>query len=89
MSAIPTKSSVKSRVLGIINKAEDPMSREELAAALYPNINRKAHLVAITLQGQVYDAISELEAEHRLIMNGESPPRLVATSRGKESYKDS
>ena len=89
MSSPPTVTRVRNNVLGVINRAKNPMSREEIAATLYPNLNKKEHLAAVALQAQVYAAISELEAEHRLILNDEDPPRYIASSRGKESYKNS
>jgi hypothetical protein len=84
---------IRTRVLNALSQkaAASGLTATEIAFKLYPSTNkpeRTSFAESVNQHAGVYNAIRELEMEHRLIPNTESPPRYTITSRGKESHKD-
>ena len=67
------------------------LTATEIARKIYPstdNAARTAFDKSVDQYTGVYNALRELEMEHRVIINDDSPPKYTITSRGKESHKD-
>ena len=85
---------IHAKVLTALSRPEDVLTNgltaPEIVVKLYPSTHKPytAYAKSVDHHAGVYNAIRELEMEHRIIADSDSPPRYTITSRGKESFKD-